>query len=211
MDEIKRLLTAGVGYRFCSLLFRYPSEEVVFAAASLLNELSSDIRNEADALVKLMARPPTRAEYHSLLGSCGSVSPYESTYQADQGVRDKGAVLGDVAGFYQAFGFESSRELLEAPDHISVELAFLSYLKLKAAYALMNGNTRAYHICCEAEERFTNEHLLRWLPEFITQVGAQATDPFYRDAARVVQSLGRVIAANETAHSPRRHRVTEKD
>lgn len=101
------------------------------------------MRDEAEALCSMLTDPQIEAVYHRLLGSGGTVSPYESEYYpaGQEGMREKGVVLGDVAAFYKAFAFEHSKELLEVPDHIAVELGFMSYLKLKETYALM-GNDR---------------------------------------------------------------------
>ncbi len=185
MDEMKCLLRAGARYRFCSLLFRYPSEDVISAASALVDTFAPEVQRDASELVGLMASAQARTEYHFLLGSGGSVSPYESAYQADGSARDKGAVLGDVAGFYRAFDFEHMRDAREAPDHVAVELAFLSFLKLKAAYALMNRDEGAHRICRDAEERFLDDHLSGWLPEFLKRIGERAASEFYRRAARL--------------------------
>jgi len=125
------------------------------------------------------------AAYHRLLGSGGPVSPYESDYQGcgEEGMREKGVVLGDVAAFYKAFAFDYSKEVLEVPDHIAVELAFMSYLKLKETYARMGDDEDAYRICREAENKFLSEHLLGWLPQFLERVSQHGTHEFYEKTA----------------------------
>lgn len=155
----------------------------------LIEKLPSEIRAEALSLARRMAKPETEAEYHALLGSGGRVSPYESDYREPgcDGMREKGALLGDVAAFYRAFGFDSSNEILEPPDHVALELAFISYLKLKQAYALLQRRDEACRICLEAEEKFLKEHLSGWVPQLLDAIGREAEDGFYAEAGRFMK------------------------
>ena len=46
--------------------------------------------------------------------------------------RDKGAIIADVCGFYQAFGWTASEKSGERPDHLLVELEFAAMLLVMA-------------------------------------------------------------------------------
>lgn len=187
MIDAKNLLTVGAGWKFFSLLFRCPSDVAALSVGTLIGELEPELRHEARVLSRLIRNPHTEGAYHALLGSGGPVSPYESDYRnpGEEGMREKGVVLGDVAAFYKAFMFEPSKELLEAPDHVAVELAFMSYLKLKEAYALMCDEHEACEICREAEENFLDEHLLRWTPLFVDRLARHAHHKFYEKSAHL--------------------------
>ena len=187
MNDVE-LLAIGATWRFLSLLFRCPSDAPISSITELESELPPEWRAKAHEIVSARECPQLEATYHSVLGSGGPVSPYESDYQGEgsEGLRDKGAVLGDVAGFYKAFAFDHQKEMLETHDHISVELAFMSYLKLKEAYASMDGDHEAYRICAEAEEKFLDEHLTEWIPMFLDSLAQRSDHEFYSLASALL-------------------------
>lgn len=185
MKEIRDTLATGALWKFLSLLFRCPGDVPVGSIGTLAGELPDGLQAHAREILSLIEDSQLEGAYHALLGSGGPVSPYESDYQGpgQEGMRDKGVVLGDVAAFYKAFGFDHSKEMLEVPDHVSLEMAFVSYLKLKEAYARMDAAEDAYRICREAENKFLSEHLLGWLPQFLERVIQHGTHEFYEKTA----------------------------
>jgi TorA maturation chaperone TorD len=186
---MSKALAAGASWNFLSLLFRCPNGALIAAVKTLQPELAPELRSDAGALVELLERPDVEAAYHALLGSGGVISPYESDYQSagEEGLRERGVILGDVAGFYRAFGFDPSKEMPEAPDHVSLEIAFVSHLKLKEAYALMQLENESYQVCVAAEKKFLEEHLLIWLPQFVERIHEQDTHLFYEKAADIMK------------------------
>lgn len=191
MNEARESLATGAIWRFFSLLFRYPTEDVISSANGLLDELPADLRLRAGPIIDGLRKSDAQDAYHILLGSAGSVSPYESDYYAAgrEGLREKGAVLGDVAAFYKAFEFDFKKELLEAPDHVAIELAYVSFLKLKQAYALMHGDEEALGICRKAEASFLNDHLLVWIPDFVEKIADTPSHPSYKKTAYLLKSF----------------------
>jgi TorA maturation chaperone TorD len=189
MKHVKELLSEGATWHFFSLLFRCPSDTSQMSIEKLIPELAPTLRSEAQKIGNRAKDPAREDAYHRLLGSSGGISPYESDSYGygKEGMREKGAVLGDVAAFYKAFAFEPSNEMLEAPDHIAMELAFLGYLKLKEAYALMSGDDEAQEICNRAESDFLEEHLLGWAPELLDRLSSQDISEFYRMTACLLQ------------------------
>lgn len=191
MKKAKELLALGAGWKFLSYLFRCPSDMPASSIKPLISELPAEMQPDANAIGSMLGDSSIEASYHALLGSGGPISPYESDYQGpgSEGLRDKGVILGDVAGFYKAFAFDHSKEMLETPDHIAVELAFLSYLKLKEAYASMDLDDDAYRICREAEDKFLGEHLLRWIPQFLDSLSQHGIHEFYDIATRLLSEF----------------------
>ncbi|MBI5115622.1 molecular chaperone TorD family protein [Candidatus Poribacteria bacterium] len=202
MTRISEVLAAGASWRFLSLLFRCPNSALVAAIKTLQEEIAPELRSEAHALVELLEDSNLEASYHVLLGSGGVISPYESDYQSvgEEGVRERGVILGDVAGFYRAFGFDPSKEMPEAPDHVSLEIAFVSHLKLKEAFALMQLENEPYQVCVAAEKKFLEEHLLTWLPQFLERIHEQDAHPFYKKAADIIKGY---LLLNPQIVSPR--------
>jgi hypothetical protein len=79
--------------------------------------------------------------------------------------------MSELSAFYDAFGYKP--QTAEALDHLSVEAGFLSYLKLKLAYAQECGDAEHAAIVSEASADFVKEHL------------AQVAEP----VARMLESL----------------------
>ena len=55
--------------------------------------------------------------------------PYETLFGNDH-VFAQSHVMGDIAGFYKAFGVELSKDIHERLDHLSVEFEFMHFLCL---------------------------------------------------------------------------------
>jgi DMSO reductase family type II enzyme chaperone len=85
--------------------------------------------------------------------------------------------LADLAAFYRAFGLEVSDGAAERPDHIGMELEFMSVLAAKEAYAHVHGEADGRcALCRDAQKKFLREHLGRWAPAFARRLARTATD-----------------------------------
>jgi putative dimethyl sulfoxide reductase chaperone len=85
--------------------------------------------------------------------------------------------LADLAAFYRAFGLDVADSAAERPDHLGIELEFMSVLAAKEAYALeyqLDADHRA--VCHDAQKKFLREHLGRWAPAFARRLVRAATD-----------------------------------
>jgi TorA maturation chaperone TorD len=74
--------------------------------------------------------------------------------------------LADIAGFYRAFGFQTGGTVRERPDHLAAELEFMYLLALKEAYAAANSMPEQVEICVDAQRKFLQDHLARWIGSF---------------------------------------------
>lgn len=81
---------------------------------------------------------------------------YECNYHPSLNASEE---MGDVAGFYRAFGMEFAGD---RPDHISTELEFMRLLAMKEARAMTEGDTENAGICISAQKEFLQCHLGRW-------------------------------------------------
>lgn len=141
-------------------------------------------------------------EYAALfLGPGGHVSPYESVY----GENGTGSLWGErtiaVRRYVEAAGFEYADGGHGAiPDHLSVELEFMSELARREAQAWSRGDSAAAANCLEYQREFMTEHLARWVFRFCERVVEMAGLPFYRDVARLTSEF----LAGEREDIPRR-------
>jgi nitrate reductase assembly molybdenum cofactor insertion protein NarJ len=81
--------------------------------------------------------------------------------------RDKGAILGDVAGFYAAFGWRHDPSRGERPDHLLCQLEFVAALLAMAGGAT---TTEQSTVTAEALAQFARVHMHDWLPSFAWQL-----------------------------------------
>ena len=177
----------AVLYRLLSLGFTSPDEETVEQArrlcvlgarhvqedglAELLGELEHALDDD-DLLDEL------QAEHDLLFGGAVRCPPYEGSYEADP--FRQGRQIADLAGFYRAFGADSSGSAAERPDHAGCELEFLSFLAAKRLAALEAGDEEHAAVCLDAEETFLRDHLGRWFPAFCRDVAQATSSSAYR-------------------------------
>lgn len=75
--------------------------------------------------------------------------------------RDKGTILGDLSGFYHAFGFQGSTTEGERPDHLLCQLEFVAMMLAMASQA-PDGPSR--ETVMKALSRYACDHMHDWLP-----------------------------------------------
>ena len=139
---------------------------------------------------------PDEGEYWRLFGPGGVVSPYETEYDPLVAAR-KGHELADLMGFYTAFGFKlrepatSSVEAAqrELPDHLAVELEFLSLLLLKLLYARREGMREAEEVTHTAMTAFLRDHLGGWVEPFAERVEKAPVSSAFRALAKLLRAF----------------------
>lgn len=104
--------------------------------------------------------------------------PYESVYLDPDG-EARGALAAEVQAAYARSGLQTSPALNELPDHVAVELEFLSFLCGREADALERGDLAAAAQGRREQRAFMDEHLARWFPAFARTVVEQAEGDFY--------------------------------
>jgi DMSO reductase family type II enzyme chaperone len=134
-------------------------------------------------------------EYTRLFGRMVLCPLNETSYGAHKTFQQVNT-LSELASFYAAFGFKLSEKTKELPDHICVELEFLSALCAKEAHALARGWGERAEVCQEARKKFLCEHLATWFPALAGRVREHARLPFYP----ALVALAEVALALETAY-----------
>lgn len=118
-----------------------------------------------------------------------TVHPYESVYrdsltlgeQTFQGLL-MGKSVNEVRAFWIQAGIEAIHPYNYPPDHIGMELGFIVYLG------------REFMVTREEQtldlaRRFLKDHLLAWVPQFCTDLGALDVAYFYKPIAQITHGF----------------------
>lgn len=98
--------------------------------------------------------------------------PWESVYRSAFHLVCQEPFL-EVRKLYREAGLVLNKDFLD--DHIGIELEFMSYLTKN------NMN--------ELKERFVNEHLIKWVPDFCDDCLKHAQTSFYKELALNTKNL----------------------
>jgi TorA maturation chaperone TorD len=100
----------------------------------------------------------------------GRLQPIESL-----SIPTSGAPYEEVISFYTGAGLAIDEAYEVSPDHLSLELLFMSYL-------IENNKT-------ELEKKFLEQHLMNWVPYYCDEVMKQSKTSFYREIAEIVKDF----------------------
>jgi nitrate reductase assembly molybdenum cofactor insertion protein NarJ len=149
--EIVQLLSEAAEWRLYGLLFEYPTG----AWRAQVNALLADLRDVSLRQLGEAALEHSSPGLHTaLFGPAGSVPVREVKWQG--GVQF-GYLMAELNTYYDAFGYAPSAE--EVADHFAIQLGFVSYLKVKQALALGEGEIEHAQVTAEAAAQFIKDHI----------------------------------------------------
>ena len=105
--------------------------------------------------------------------------PYETLFGNDH-VFAQSHVMGDIAGFYKAFGVELSKDVHERLDHLSVELEFMHFLTYKESYTRWRDGIDKTEIVVDAQKKFIKNHIGRWVPLFCRMLAKKSDTGLFK-------------------------------
>ncbi|WHZ25014.1 MAG: Anaerobic respiratory reductase chaperone [Nitrospira sp.] len=105
--------------------------------------------------------------------------PYETLFGNDH-VFAQSHVMGDIAGFYKAFGVELSKDVHERLDHLSVELEFMHFLTYKESYSRCHDGIEKTDIVVDAQKKFIKNHIGRWVPLFCRMLAKKSDTGLFK-------------------------------
>ncbi len=105
--------------------------------------------------------------------------PYETLFGNDH-VFAQSHVMGDISGFYKAFGVELSKDIHERLDHLSVEFEFMHFLAYKESYSRCHDGAEKTQIVVDAQKKFVKNHIGRWVPLFCRMLGKKADSGLFK-------------------------------
>jgi TorA maturation chaperone TorD len=129
-------------------------------------------------------------EYSRLfLGPFGVIAPPYGSVYLDGERRVMGDSTMEVIRMYRNEGLSGSVDTRELPDHVGVELEFMSYLVFKEIKALEASDLRAADEAVEKQERFSGEFLRRWIPPFCERIKENTENGFYAALAQCASTF----------------------
>ena len=179
-------------YSALALGFRPPEKETIARLCSKEGPAAlADAASVLDAGGKLAAAARAlalivtfgdelSASHRRLFGHTarGAVPPYETEYGVEA-LFQQPQEMGDLMGFYRAFGLTLNNQEHERADHVSCECEFLSFLALKEAYAVEHRDAFMLEETRKAERLFLRDHLGRFLPAFANKLTHEDRNGLY--------------------------------
>lgn len=98
--------------------------------------------------------------------------------------RDKGTILADISGFYQAFQIQLSDSATEKADHLVAELEFMGLLLVMLAKAETDDSRTVTY---DALAAFCFDHMSEWIPLFCQQL--ITSSELYAHSAELLQII----------------------
>ena len=190
-----RLVERAAWYETLSALFRPPTDETIVTLESGVDKLS-DGANEVT--VGLLQELSNRAREQGLEGllreharlfvGAGMCRANEVDYEPlSFSMTEK---LADVAGFYEAWGYEITPGVGQRGDFAGIELEFTGLLLLKQAYAEENGWQEQAEIAAEAAGKFITAHVTNWMPLLCDRINSLT------DGQGIIGAGGAVLRAH---------------
>jgi nitrate reductase assembly molybdenum cofactor insertion protein NarJ len=152
-EDLSNLICEAAEWRMISLLFDCPTGDWAVEVESLEKEVRDPRLKEGAASA---LKEASEGQYHSIFGPGGPAPGREVSYR---NWVQPGYLISEISSFYSAFSF--TPRTLETPDHVSTETGFISYLKLKEAYAKALNDAESAGITADAAKQFTAEHLTK--------------------------------------------------
>jgi nitrate reductase assembly molybdenum cofactor insertion protein NarJ len=146
-----KLAREAAEWRLLSLLFECPRELWKLQISALAQEVADP---DLKSAVEHGCQEADEGLFHYAFGPGGPAPVREATYHLSV---ELGYLMSELQAFYNAFAFRP--RTAEAPDHVSVEVGFVAYLKLKKLFALRCGDENAAATASESTQRFVQEHL----------------------------------------------------
>lgn len=206
---VQLVLGRSAVYEALSLAFAHPEPEVIERLEVLLEDLEGHpitrmfgLQPRIKAIREALEGASTEdlaAEHIRLFRGQVLCSPHETEYERDSFA--KASQLADIAGFYQAWGMQTSNAHRSMPDFVGTELEFMALVTRKQVYATARAWPTRRALALEAGQDFLETHLSRWVHAFAGDVRAAAAEtPAGRYFAAVARTLEQFVVMDISAN-----------
>lgn len=150
--------------------FRAMADLLAEDLADLDFSLAYGIASQIDALriemSKLSSHEDLLVEYSRMFLQPPREAALNACFSLDGAMM--GGTVAEIEAFYRRYGIERGEHFKDLPDHVSVQLEFVSYLYGRAAVGLENGKSDI-----EAEKaasHFLYQFVGRWVPHLVQEI-----------------------------------------
>lgn len=180
----------AIALRLVSIGFCYPDAAWRARFATLLNAARDRHVVPAAGLDKLEkalnAAPPSELEaQHFRLFGPAPACPLELAFHSTKDPNGQAKKIADLAGFYKAFGVEST----ERADGLPAVLEFLAYLEIKRVHAELRGWSEKRDIAVSASAKMRGELVFKAVCVIARKLKLAGAPEFYLQLAALCRSL----------------------
>lgn len=176
-------------FRFLSACFCEPQTNL-FQQEHLLNHLTMNLRQispgadlfsaSMEASLQTCSAEELSVEYARLfLGPFETKAPPYGSLYLDGERKVMGDSTMEVIRFYEGMGLSRDKDCMDLPDHVAVELEFMSYLIYREAEALEKSDFAKALEMIKKQKNFLDQFLGRWIPEFCEKIKSSTENGFY--------------------------------
>lgn len=132
-------------------------------------------------------------EYNRLFVGPGHLPapPYESVYLTKSEENKDGVVMGlstlDVKKHYLSAGVTLDENFTDLPDHIAVELEFMSLLCMEEHSKMEQGDISGAEEMNKKQRDFIDNHLLNWISLFTEAVCNSTKSNYFKGLAQLLE------------------------
>jgi putative dimethyl sulfoxide reductase chaperone len=182
-EFVTRLLAPDVQEGLLSLASAASSDaKIVIGFKEMVAYLAGDGSGSMEATCQALALERTRL-LHGVERHDAPPPPYESLYRSPElggGI----SVLQAVAEFYREAQVEQSERQVDQIDYLGLELDLMRLLCEEENSCLKRGEADAANGFATLQQRFLQEHLLKWVPQFCELILNYPKAGFYRGVVR---------------------------
>lgn len=166
--------------------FSYPERETIEELWD--KELFGDLMQfSIDEIIQFLQVEFTRlfinTAYESLLAP-----PYESYYQNERSLLMSAPIITELEYLFQITGLEfAGRDL--SPDHIAVEMEYMSYLVEEEQKYRNNNDNSNLSIILDLQKHFIDKHLKLWTISFFEKTSQHSNYHFYKKLSQIGQEF----------------------
>jgi TorA maturation chaperone TorD len=154
--------------------------------ASLMRAYLDSAKDLGDKeIVNRLGMDRTRL-YRGVSSHHGPTPPYEALWIGEGG---ESSVLQEIAGIYARNGFTVKADLQERLDYIGVQLNYMECLVISEISAREAEDEGLIQKALGQERNFLENHLAKWVPNFVLSALGHAQTDFYRGHLHMIQGF----------------------
>lgn len=194
-ERLENLHTDIAVFSWLSKAVDYPDRELVesLLCSEFIQDLPDKTANRIEAYVNSFNSTDEllldlQKEYTKMcfVSKPRLVPLFESVYKEGKLFQDS---TFQIARLYDEAGIKLGTEFKLPPDHIALELEFMSYLIYQEIEAVKTGNADNEEMALRLQNETMNKHLINFGLSFADRLARHAKTPFYQGIGDILKDL----------------------